>query len=265
MQKFISWNVASVRARLPLLLSFLKEEQPDIMMIQEVKATSDTFPALDILIAGYQTVLSGQKGFNGVAILSKQTMNDPLTALPGFQDTDPPQARFCQAETPDGITCICVYVPNGNPPEKNPADTERLAYKLRWMTALTHHVSRLSDEGKKIILGGDFNVIERDTDVYNPEAYRTNALMLPAVRKAFSALSDLPITNAVRLFNPEPHTYSFWDFQMGAWPKNNGMLLDAVFVSNNLKNRLSGATVYKHLRGVPKPSDHVPVGCVLKD
>lgn len=265
MQKIISWNVASVRARLPLLLDFLKEEQPDVVLLQEVKATEETFPFIDIQATGYQVILSGQKGYNGVAILSRESLQNPLIKLPDFQDTTPPQARFCQAESSDGLIYISVYVPNGNPPEKDPSDTTKLTYKLHWMDALIKHIKYLTQSDKKVIIGGDFNVIEKDTDVYNPAAYKTNALMLPSVRESFSRLSGLPITNALRLFHPEPHTYSFWDFQKGAWPKNNGMLLDAIFVSDNLKDSLTDATIHKHIRGKPKTSDHAPVGCLLSD
>lgn len=265
MQKIISWNVASVRARWETLKNLLRQETPDIVLLQEIKATNDTFPFMDCQIEGYHAIISGQKGFNGVAILSKNPLKNVITQLPNLSQEDCEQARFIQAETTNGTLLICVYVPNGNPPEKNLADTSRLAYKHRWMTTLTKHILKLTQERKTFILGGDFNVIERDEDVYNPEIYRTNALILPSVRKDFADLTKLPIDNLIRRFNPNPYTYSFWDFQRGAWHKNNGMLLDYLFISQNLSHKVESACIYKNVRGWPKTSDHAPIGCLIKE
>ncbi len=265
MQKIISWNVASVRARLPVLTAFLAQERPDFVFLQEIKATEDTFPFMDLNLSGYTAVISGQKGFNGVAILSRTPLSNIVTTLPGLDATDSEQARFIQAETTNGTVLISVYVPNGNPPEKDPTDTSRLAYKRRWMAALTAHMDTLLKSGRRVILGGDFNVIERDDDVYNPAAYRSSALMVPPVRADFETLQALPITNVTRRFCPEPHTYSFWDFQMGAWPKNWGMLLDFIFVSDTMADAVQNACVYKEVRGQPKTSDHAPIGCIFNN
>lgn len=261
MQKIISWNVASVRARLSVLMKLLEQEQPDIVFLQEIKAEEESFPFFDLKTIGYDAVISGQKSYNGVAILSKEKLVNVNTKL---LDEDIPQARFIQAETPNGLTLISVYVPNGNPPEKDPTDKTKLAYKLKWMSALNQHIKDLLAQGKKIVLGGDFNVIERDTDVYNPEPYRTNALMLPEVREKYAELLALPITNAIRLKNPEPHTYSFWDFQMGAWPRNLGMLLDALFINEECVQNIEDAGVYKDVRGWEKTSDHAPIFMLLR-
>lgn len=262
MQKIISWNVASVRARLPVLMKLMDREQPDLVFLQEIKAEEDTFPFFDFKTIGYDAVISGQKSYNGVAILSKEKLARVTTKL---FDEDVPQARFVEAETPSGLTVISVYVPNGNPPEKDPTDKTKLAYKLKWMDALNQHIKGLLNAGKRVVLGGDFNVIERDSDVYNPEPYRTNALMLPEVREKYAELLALPIVNAIRLKNAEPHTYSFWDFQMGAWPRNLGMLLDALFVNKELAENVTAAGVLKDVRGWEKTSDHAPIYLVLKD
>ena len=264
MQQIISWNVASVRARLDNVLKLLNQQKPDIVFLQEIKTTSDTFPVFDFLTEGYYAILNGQKSYNGVAILSQRPLTNVIDKLPGFQDGEPRQARFIQAEDQDGIVYICVYVPNGNASEKNPQDTSKLQYKLEWMQALNLHIASLLKQGKSLVLGGDFNVIEKDTDVYNPEAYRTNALMVPQVRQKFAQLNSLEITNTIRHFNPEPHTYSFWDFQMMAWQKNWGMLLDALFVSNNLLPIVTRAGILKEIRGWDKTSDHAPIYCILK-
>ena len=262
MQKIISWNVASVRARLPALMKLLETELPDFVLLQEIKAEEDTFPFFDLKTLGYEAVISGQKSYNGVAILSKEKLANVNTKL---LEEEAPQARFVEGETPSGLTVISVYVPNGNPPEKDPTDKTKLAYKLKWMDALNEHIKGLLVNGKKVVLGGDFNVIERDSDVYNPEAYRTNALMLPEVREKYSELLALPIINTIRLKNPEPHTYSFWDFQMGAWPRNLGMLLDALFVNCEDENKIESAGVLKEVRGWDKTSDHAPFYLILKD
>ena len=259
--KIMSWNVASIRARMPALEKVLKTYQPDIVFLQEIKATDENFPFMALDTLGYQSLIAGQKAYNGVAILSKEKMELINDRLPNC-DLDY-QARFIEVRR-ENIHYISVYVPNGNPPEKNPNDTTRLTYKLKWMAYLTQHIETLIQSGKSIILGGDFNVIEKDTDVYNPDGYRSNALMLPIVREAFKNLTDLPITHTVRYFNPQKHFYSFWDFQMGAWSKNWGMLLDTIFISNDLQTHLKNSGIYKEVRGWEKTSDHAPVYCLLE-
>lgn len=262
MQKIISWNVASVRARMSALTQLLQDEKPDLMLLQEIKAEENSFPFFDLKTLGYNAVISGQKSYNGVAILSKTPLSDIKTSL--FSE-EVPQARFIQATTPNGTIVISVYVPNGNPPEKDPTDKTKLVYKLKWMDALIQHIQDLLNKGQNIVLGGDFNVIERDSDVYNPESYRTNALMLPEVREKYAKLLSLPIVNAIRLKNPEPHTYSFWDFQMGAWSRNMGMLLDALFVNHKNVPQIEKAGILKEVRGWEKTSDHAPIYLTLNN
>ena len=261
MQKIISWNVASIRARMLALEKLLTKESPDIVCLQEIKAEENNFPFFELKTLGYEAIINGKKSYNGVAILSKEKLTDINIKL---MDEDLPQARFIEAKMSDGTVVISVYVPNGNPPEKDPEDKTRLAYKLKWMHALNEHMKALLSAGHKVILGGDFNVIERDTDVYNPDLFRDNALMLPEVREFYGELTSLPITNVIRLKNPEPNTYSFWDFQMGAWPRNKGILLDALFIDSNRANRVESAGVYKEVRGWDKTSDHAPIYLVLK-
>lgn len=261
MTKIVSWNVAGIRARMPALEKFLKEFDPDIVLLQEIKVTDETFPWMDLKLLGYDSYISGQKGFNGVAVLSRKTMDVVHDTLP--ESDLEKQARFI--ETKMGNThYICVYVPNGNAPEKDPTDTSRLAYKLTWMAELTKRISTLIAEGKSVVLGGDFNVIAKDTDVYNPDGYRHNALMVPPVRAAFEKLSALAIINTIRAKDDSPHLYSFWDFQMGAWHKNWGMLLDTIFISSNMEKTLKASGVYKEVRGWEKTSDHAPVWCELE-
>lgn len=255
--QIISWNVASARARTPLIEKLLSEKRPDILLLQEIKSTNETFPFQTFSKLGYHTYISGQKGFNGVAILSKKELTVLNTSLPSLQE-EIPEARYieCKDETTHFIS---VYVPNGNPPEKDPFSTHRLEYKLKWMHALYEHLKHLQNEKVSFIIGGDFNVIEKETDVYNPEVYRDNALMVPPVLTAFKLIQSTGILNAIRLFNSNPHTYSFWDFQGGAWFKNLGMLLDHIFIPEQEKNIVIDSGILKEYRGFEKPSDHVPV------
>jgi len=259
MQRFISWNVASVRARWLNVERLVKTYHPDILALQEIKATADTFPFFETEALGYHAYISGQKGFNGVALLSKEPLTDIKDNLLN-ESGDELQARFIQGNI-GGITVISVYVPNGNPPEKDPTDTTRLQYKLRWFDVLQNHLKSLSGP---VVCMGDFNVIEKDTDVYNPAAYRTNALMVLEVRTAFQGLLKLPLEEAIRLKHPEEHYYSFWDFQMRAWEKNYGMLLDRILLTPDLALKVQDAGVLKEVRSWMKTSDHAPVFMTIK-
>ena len=263
MQQIISWNVASVRSRMSVLMKFLQESQPDIVLLQEIKATEENFPFLDFKALGYEAVISGQKAYNGVAILSKLPLKDVVRELPDAPQTDPMQARFIQATLPDETIIISVYVPNGTAPMNNPTDTSRLEYKLQWMQAFANHVADLIKSGSEVLIGGDFNVIERDSDVYNPDHFRGSALMVPPVREAFQKLNELPLTNLIRQFNPAPNTYSFWDFQGGAWPRNCGILLDFFFATKELASQVKLAKINKEVRAWEKTSDHAPIECLV--
>ena len=263
MQQIISWNVASVRSRMPVLVNFLQQNHPDIVLLQEIKATEENFPFLDFKALGYDVAISGQKAYNGVAILSKTPLRNVIRKFPNIPASEPEQARFIQANLSDETVIISVYVPNGTAPMNNPSDTSRLEYKLKWMDAFTEYVSGLIQSGKQVLIGGDFNVIELDSDVYNPEHFRDSSLMVSPVREAFQRFNQLPIINMIRKFNPEPHTYSFWDFQGGAWPRNNGILLDFFFATQKLSENIKEAKIYKEVRGMEKTSDHAPIGCLI--
>ena len=226
-------------------------------MLQEVKTLPEQFPWERLQELGYHAVLNGEKAFNGVAILAKEPLTDVKTSFPDMPQT---QARFIQARWQD-CTLVCVYVPNGAPPMSQPEDTSRLAYKLAWLDAFNAYMKSLLGQGKPVILGGDFNVIAQPTDVYNPDVFAGGVLMCDSVLQRFEALQKLPLINALRHFHDETHLYSFWDFQGGAWQRNNGILLDAVFVSADMQNRLKDAYLQKELRAAEKPSDHVPL-CV---
>ena len=245
---------------MPVLTRFLSEKAPDIVFLQEIKATQENFPFLDFKVLGYFSEINGQKAYNGVAILSKYPLKNILITFPDEPKTDPQQARFIQAETSD-LTLICVYVPNETSPANNPSDISRLEYKLKWLNAFTKHIQSLIQQGKSVLIGGDFNVIEKDSDVYNPELFRESALMVPLVRKSFQEFCTLPLINIIRQFNSKEHTYSFWDFQGGAWPRNHGILLDFFFATKNIK--VLNTKIYKEIRGWEKTSDHAPIECLL--
>lgn len=255
--KIVSWNVASVRARWPVLHRFFTQYNPDVVLLQEIKATDTTFPFFAFQTLGYQAIICGQKSYNGVAILSKMPLKNVKTTLPNFDGE--PQARYIEACLFDNTHVICVYAPNGNPPVTNPSDTSKLDYKLKWFDALTMHIKSLTEQKKSIILGGDFNVIVKDSDVFNPDLYRNNALMVPIVREKFSQLSSLALTNVIRYFHPQDHYYSFWDFTMNAYKRNLGMLLDYFFVTHDIVQSLRDGGVYQEVRGWEKTSDHAPI------
>lgn len=263
MQQIISWNVASVRSRMPVLVKFLQETKPDMVLLQEIKATEENFPFLEFKTLGYHAYISGQKAYNGVAILSKVPLVNVIQKFPKMPTSTPEQARFIQATLPDETILVSVYVPNGTAPMNNPTDTSRLEYKLKWMDAFTEYINDLIQSGQQVLIGGDFNVIERDSDVYNPEHFRESSLMVSSVREAFSKFNKLPITNIVRKFNPAPNTYSFWDFQGGAWPRNHGILLDFFFATQKLSEIIKESEIFKDVRGWEKTSDHAPIGCII--
>lgn len=252
MKKIISWNVASIRARMDTLKALLEHENPDIVFLQEIKVEEDKFPFFELRIIGYESVISGQKSWNGVAVLSKEPITLKSAALPGFED----QARFVEALQADGTHLISVYVPNGQAPASDPTDTSRLEYKLKWLAALKEYLQGVEN----YIIGGDFNVIEQDKDVYNPALFENSVLMIPPVRKAFRELLSLPMENPMRQWHENEQFYTFWDFQSGAWPRNHGIFLDYIFLSSNrFKDKIIRADVLKEYRSCEKPSDHAPI------
>lgn len=261
MINIVTWNINSINARLPALIAYLKQKQPDFLLLQEIKCLNDNFPKQQISEIGYNALFAGQKAYNGVALISKEPLSNPLFELPNAPE--PYQARFIQAETKQKLKIISVYVPNGNPPLKDPENIEKLKYKLSWQKALNDYIQKLINQNESLIVGGDFNVIINDNDVYNPEAYKNNALMLPEVRQNMQKLHDLGMINTFKYLHPEGGNYSFWDYTMGAWQKNMGMLIDDILISPNLLQNLKESFIDKQMRGIDKPSDHAPLWTVL--
>jgi exodeoxyribonuclease-3 len=257
--KIATWNVNSIRARIGPLLDWLREAQPDIALLQEIKTTEDQLPRLEIEDLGYQLVAHGQRSYNGVAILSKRPLHDVTVGLPDFVDD---QARYVEAVVPtdSGIVRVAsLYTPNGNP-----ADSEKFDYKLRWLAALRMRAETLLAFEEPLVLGGDYNVIPTPQDVYDPVAWADDALFRIETRTAFRGLVNLGLTDAVRACHGAPQLYTFWDYQAGAWQRNKGLRIDHLLLSPQAADLLESCDIDRHVRGRERPSDHVPVWCTLR-
>jgi exodeoxyribonuclease-3 len=233
---------------MPRLLEWLGEAEPDVVLLQEIKVVDDAFPGDDIESLGYNLAVHGQKTYNGVAILSKNPIEDLQTGLPG-DDMDE-QARYIEAFT-GNLRVASIYLPNGNP-----APGEKYDYKLQWMERLYHHTAGLMENDEAFVLGGDYNVCPTDADVYDPRGWAGDALCLPETRNQFRAIINLGLTNAFRALHPDPGPYSYWDYTGGAWQKDFGLLIDHLLLSPQAADKP---------RGREKPSDHTPVWCTLSD
>ncbi len=253
--RIATWNVNSIRQRLSHLLEYLKTVAPDVLCLQEIKCVEEAFPRLEIEAAGYNCYVHGQKGFNGVAILSRRPA-ETARGLPG--DEADVQARYIEAVVPDeagGIVRVAsIYLPNGNP-----ANTEKYPYKLGFMDRLTAHARALIGLEERVVLAGDYNVIPEPRDVFDPENWLGDALYLLSTRHRFRALTNLGLTDAVRATTDAGGIYSFWDYQAGAWQRNKGLRIDHILLSPQAADRLERVAIDKSLRSLDKPSDHVPV------
>jgi exodeoxyribonuclease-3 len=253
--RIATWNVNSIKQRLDNVLAWLAEAEPDIVCLQETKTVDAAFPREPIEALGFNLAVHGQKTFNGVAILSKFAFDEVTPGLPGEDGDD--HARFLEAvvSTASGaIRVATIYLPNGNPP-----GGDKYAYKIRWMERLIHYTrDRLALE-EPLVLAGDYNVIPTARDARNPQAWTGDALFLPQTRAKFRALTNLGLVDAVRATSDEAGLFTFWDYQAGAWQKNDGIRLDHVLLSPQAADRLAAARIDKHVRSWEKPSDHVPV------
>ena len=257
--KIVTWNINGIKARLDNLLVWLKDSDPDIVCLQEIKSVDEAFPRAEIEALGYHVETHGQKGFNGVALLSKTSPDEVNRGLPG--DDSDEQARFIEGVwSVDGgvLRVVSLYLPNGNP-----VDTEKFPYKLAWMQRLEQWAAERLALEEPLILAGDYNVIPQPVDAKHPEAWVNDALFQPESRGALRRLENLGFTEAVRAVTDAPDTYTFWDYQGGAWQKNNGIRIDHLLLSPEAADRFSGAAIEKHVRAWEKPSDHVPVAVEL--
>ncbi len=254
--KIATFNVNGIGARLPRLLDWLAETQPDVACLQEIKTVDDSFPVLAIEAAGYQALVHGQKGFNGVAILSKAVAVETQRGLPGEPDDD--HARYLEAEI-DGVTVATIYLPNGNP-QPGP----KFDYKLRWFDRLNARAAALWATEMPVVLAGDYNVIPTPDDVFNEDVMAGDALVQPETRTAFRALLSQGWTDAVRSVQPTGKAYTFWDYQAGAWPRDHGLRIDHLLLSPVAADRLSNAGIDRTVRAGERASDHVPVWIELR-
>jgi exodeoxyribonuclease III len=250
-----TWNINSVKQRLPHLEAWLAERQPDIVCLQETKCTDEAFPREPLEALGYNVAVHGQKTFNGVAILSKLPFDEVTPHLPGDPEDD--HARFLEAVfSVDGgaLRVASLYLPNGNPPVG-----DKYSYKISWMDRLIHYARERLEHEEPLLLAGDYNVIPAPLDARDPSVWEGDALYLPRTRAKFRALLGLGLTDAVRAGSDAGGLYTFWDYQAGAWQKNNGIRIDHLLLSPQAADRLVKAEIDKHVRGWDKPSDHVPV------
>jgi len=254
--KIATWNINGVRARIDSAVTWLKEAAPDVACFQEIKSTTEAFPADAFEGLGYNVAVHGQKGFNGVAILSKRPFDEiAVRGLPG--DDSDAHARYIEVliPRPGGVVRVGnLYLPNGNP-----IGTDKFAYKLAWMRRFEARARELLALEEPFVLVGDYNVIPEPIDAKNPQAWSEDALFQPETRAAFRALLNLGLTDAVRACLPGPGVYTFWDYQAGAWQKDHGIRIDHILASPQAADRLVSAGVDKFTRGWEKPSDHVPV------
>ena len=253
-----TWNINGVKARLDTVLAWLKEAEPDVACLQEIKSEDAPFPRKALEDLGYHVETHGQKGFNGVAILSRTPLNDVTRGLPG--DDGDGQARFLTARVSPAegtdlppVRVACLYLPNGNP-----LGTEKFSYKLAWMERLEAFARDLLLDEEPVVLAGDYNVIPDARDLYSEKAWMDDALYQPESRAALRRLESLGFTDSLRAVSDATH-YTFWDYQAGAWQKNHGIRIDHLMVSPQLADRLQSVRVDDHVRGWEKPSDHVPV------
>lgn len=258
MIKIATWNVNSIRARMPNALAWLKKFVPDVVLLQEIKTIDEAFPHDAFEDLGYNVKTHGQKTYNGVAILAKCPIEDVECGLPGDENDE--QARYIEGTVFGDLRVASIYLPNGNP-----IDTAKFPYKLKWMDRLFNHVKTCLELEEAYVFAGDYNVIPTDNDVYDPKVFATDALTQPESRSRFRALKHLGLTDALRTFNDAPHQYSYWDYQRGAWQKDNGLLIDHILLTPLAADRLVSAGIDKTPRGEEKASDHTPVWCVLED
>lgn len=255
--KIASWNVNSIKARLPNVLDWLKTAEPDVALFQEIKTVDEGFPALEIEELGYQCAVHGQKSYNGVAILSRVGLEDISPRLPGDENDE--QARYLEATVGGTVRVATIYLPNGNP-----TDSEKFPYKLAWMERLITRAETLLKSEQPVVLGGDYNVIPADEDCHNADAWRGDALIRPESRAAFRRLLWLGYTEAYRALHTTPHKYTFWDYQGGAWQRDEGVRIDHLLLSPQAADLLEECAIDTAPRAKQKASDHTPIWCTLK-
>ena len=264
--RIATWNVNSVNARLPTVLAWLDAARPDVVGLQEIKCLDEKFPREAFEDLGYNVETHGQKSYNGVALLSKYPLSELRRGLPGVDasghEAEAEQARYIEAliEASRPVRIGCLYLPNGNP-----VGTSKFAYKLAWFDRLQAHARALLAEEEAFTLCGDYNVIPTPDDARNPSAWVGDALFQPESQAAFRALRHLGLYDAGELGRQPPGTYTFWDYQAGAWQRDHGIRIDFHLLSPQAADRFRGVETHRDARDMDKPSDHVPVVVELED
>lgn len=257
--RIATWNVNSIKARLPMVLSVLEEINCDVVCLQEIKCETDAFPYMEIEEAGWNCAVHGQKSYHGVALLSKHPIEDVTKNLPTMEDD---QSRYIEAlilcDTP--IRVGGLYLPNGNPVPGHKYD-----YKMEWMDALERHAKQLLSLEEPFVLCGDYNTIPTADDSWDESVWSGNALALPETRQAFNRLKNMGLTEAFEVADGRSHQYTFWDYQGGAFQKDHGIRIDHILCSPLAADRLESIEIFRKARTLEKPSDHVPVIGVFSD
>ncbi len=260
--KITSWNVNSVNARIEHLIKFIKYDQSDIYLIQELKCINEKFPYKEIENLGYICYVNGQKAWNGVAILSKKKLNILNNNLPNFSKDS--QSRIIETEIKlknikKNIRLFCIYLPNGNPIE-----TEKFDYKIQWMKLFNKYIESLINKNIPIIIGGDFNVIPTDDDVYSPENFKDDACAHPKTREEYRKLINFGFTDIVKNFLEGKNNWTFWGYRGGSWQKGNGLRIDHFLSTAEITDLIKNIKIDRKPRGWEKPSDHTPVILEIK-
>ncbi len=256
--KIVSWNVNSVRARITNILDYIKDSNPDLLMLQEIKTQNENFPYEDFKNVGYNSFVYGQKSYNGVALISKTEINK---INKNFLKDDLKQSRILSGEIQlkrKKIELINVYVPNGNP-----VNTEKYSYKKNWLKKFISKIKKKINENVNLIIAGDFNIIPEEIDVYDFKRYENDALGKLEIRKNFRELLNLGFKDVYRLKNKDKQEYTFWDYFAGSWQKNYGMRIDHFLLSNNLLENVKSININKDPRSKAKPSDHTPIELII--
>ena len=248
--KIATWNVNSLNVRLPHVLEWLAAQQPDVLVLQEIKQVTEAFPAEALAEAGYQSIANGQKTYNGVAVISLKPANDPVLEFPNFED---PQRRVLAA-TVDGVRVIDLYIPNGSE-----VGSEKYAYKLAWLDALRAFLADEMSRHEKLVVLGDFNIAPADADVHDPEKWGDAILCSPAERQALKDLLDLGLTDVFRNFEHPEKTFSWWDYRAAGFRRNAGLRIDLILTSDVMTDACTSSYVDREPRAWERPSDHAPV------
>jgi len=248
--KIATWNVNSLKVRLEQVLEWLDAAKPDVLVLQEIKQVTEAFPADTFLEAGYQAVASGQKTYNGVAVISREKPADHVTDFPGFED---PQRRIL-ASTIDGVRVVNLYVPNGSE-----VGSEKYEYKLGWLKALRGFLEKELKKHQNLVVLGDFNIAPDDRDVYDPEKWGDDILCSPLEREALQAVIDLGLSDVFRQFDQPEKAFSWWDYRAAGFRRNAGLRIDLILASEPLAGKCTASYIDREPRTWERPSDHTPV------